>query len=65
METVETGAQTGNADSSWLTPGVRGIGGASLFADLGHEVPTSLLRAFLTSTLGAPAAALGSDRGGV
>ncbi len=47
----------------WLSPGVRGIGGASLLADLGHEVPTSLLPAFLTSTLGAPAAALGLIEG--
>lgn len=47
----------------WLTPGVRGIGGASLLADLGHEIPTSLLPSFLTSTLGAPAAALGLIEG--
>jgi len=47
----------------WLTPGVKGIGGASLLADLGHEIPTSLLPAFLTSTLGAPAAALGLIEG--
>jgi MFS family permease len=47
----------------WLTPGVRGIGGASLLADLGHEVPTALLPSFLTSTLGAPASALGVIEG--
>lgn len=47
----------------WLTPGVRGIGGASLLADLGHEVPTSLLPSLLTSTLGAPAAVLGLIEG--
>jgi MFS family permease len=47
----------------WLTPGVRGIGAASLFADLGHEVPTALLPSLLTSTLGAPAAALGAIEG--
>jgi MFS family permease len=51
------------ADERWLTPGVRGIGAASLLADLGHEVPTSLLPSFLTSTLGAPAAALGLIEG--
>jgi MFS family permease len=45
--------------AAWLTPGVVGIGAASLLADAGHEVPTSLLPSFLTSTLGAPAAALG------
>lgn len=47
----------------WLTPGVKGIGGASLLADLGHEIPTSLLPSLLTSTLGAPAAALGLIEG--
>jgi MFS family permease len=46
-----------------LTPGVRGIGGASLLADLGHEVPTALLPSFLTATLGAPASALGLIEG--
>ena len=51
------------AESRWLTRGVAGIGGASLLADLGHEVPTSLLPSFLTSTLGAPAAALGLIEG--
>jgi MFS family permease len=47
----------------WLTAGVRGIGAASLLSDLGHEVPTSLLPRLLTSTLGAPAAALGLIEG--
>ena len=47
----------------WLTPGVGGIGTASLLADVGHEVPTALLPSLLTSTLGAPAAALGLIEG--
>jgi len=47
----------------WLTPGVRGIGAASLLADIGHEIPTSLLPSLLTGTLGAPAAALGLIEG--
>jgi MFS family permease len=47
----------------WLTPGVRGIGAASLLADLGHEVPTALLPSLITSTLGAPAAVLGIIEG--
>jgi hypothetical protein len=50
-------------DDAWLTPGVRGIGAASLLSDLGHEVPTALLPSLLTSTLGAPAAALGVIEG--
>ncbi|MBA2720629.1 MAG: MFS transporter, partial [Chloroflexi bacterium] len=53
----------GRSRSRWLTPGVRGIGLASLLADLGHEVPTALLPSFLTSVLGAPAAALGLVEG--
>lgn len=47
----------------WLTPGVRGIGTASLLADAGHEIPTALLPSLLTSTLGAPASALGLIEG--
>lgn len=47
----------------WLSPGVRGIGAASFLADVGHEIPTALLPALLTSTLGAPAAALGLIEG--
>ena len=48
---------------SWLTPGVAGIGTASLLADVGHEVPTALLPSLLTTTLGAPASALGLIEG--
>lgn len=47
----------------WLTPGVRGIGLASLLSDLGHEIPTALLPSFLVTVLGAPAAALGLIEG--
>ena len=50
-------------EARWLTPGVRGIGVASLLSDLGHEVPTSLLPSLLTATLGAPASALGIIEG--
>jgi MFS family permease len=42
---------------------VRGIGVASLLDDVGHEIPTALLPSLLTSTLGAPAAALGIIEG--
>ncbi len=50
-------------EARWLTRGVGGIGIASLLSDLGHEVPTSLLPSFLTSTLRAPASALGVIEG--
>jgi MFS family permease len=46
----------------WLTPGVRGIGAASLLSDLGHEVPTALLPRVITS-LGGSAAVLGVIEG--
>jgi hypothetical protein len=51
------------ASGPWFTPDVRGIGLASLLADAGHEIPTALLPSFLTSTLGALAAALGLIEG--
>ena len=51
------------AEQRWLTPGVVGIGIASLLADVGHEIPTALLPSLLTSTLGAPASALGAIEG--
>ena len=47
----------------WLTPGVRGIGAASLLADAGHEIPTALMPGFLTTTLGASAATVGVIEG--
>jgi MFS family permease len=57
-----TSAQATGRDR-WLTRGTAGIGGASLLADIGHEIPTSLLPSLLTSTLGAPASALGLIEG--
>jgi len=56
-------APPAGVEERWLTPGVKGIGAASLLSDLGHEIPTALLPSFLTSTLGAPAAALGLIEG--
>ena len=47
----------------WLTPGVRGIGIASLLADMGHEVPTALFASLVVSVLGASAAVLGLVEG--
>jgi MFS family permease len=42
----------------WLSPGVLGVGGASLFSDSSHELATSLLPTFLTVSLHAGPAAL-------
>ena len=58
-----TSETTVDRGERWLTPGVRGIGAASLLSDLGHEVPTALLPSLLTTTLGAPASALGLIEG--
>jgi len=56
-------APTTNPQARWLTPGVWGIGLASLLSDAGHEVPTSLFASFLVGTLGASAAILGLIEG--
>jgi len=55
--------EPGAVNPGWLNRGVAGIGAASFLDDVGKEVSTSLLPAFLTSTLGAPAAALGAIEG--
>lgn len=47
----------------WLSPGVAAVGVASLGSDAGHELTTSLLPTFLTSTLHAGPAALGVIEG--
>lgn len=60
MEDATLAAQD---QAAWLTPGVAGIGSASLLSDVGHEIATALLPGFLNSTLGAPAAALGLIEG--
>ncbi|MFJ9948370.1 MFS transporter [Kitasatospora sp. NPDC091207] len=63
MTNATTPAPPAADPQAWLTPGVRGIGTASFLADVGHEIPTALLPSLLTSTLGAPAAALGAIEG--
>ncbi|MFD8382380.1 MFS transporter [Streptomyces sp. NPDC059679] len=62
-ETAPSSDRTAPDEERWLTPGVRGIGSASFLADVGHEIPTALLPSLLTSTLGAPAVALGAIEG--
>lgn len=47
----------------WLTGGVAGVGAASFFSDAGHEIATSVLPTFLTSTLHAGPGALGAIEG--
>jgi MFS family permease len=54
--------QEGKQKLGWFSSGVLGIGSASFFSDVGHEVPTALLPSLLTS-MGALAAALGLIEG--
>jgi MFS family permease len=49
--------------TSWMSPGVAGIGLASFFSDAGHEISTALLPDLLTVNLGAPASVLGLIEG--
>ncbi|PQP13901.1 MFS transporter [Rhodococcus opacus] len=51
------------AGDRWLTPGVLGVGAASLFSDSSPELVTSLFPTFLTTTLQAGPAALGAIDG--
>jgi MFS family permease len=60
---VDDAPDPADTDRRWLNAPVFGIGAASFFSDLGHEIPTSLLPSFLSATLGAPAAALGLIEG--
>lgn len=50
-------------DGRWLSGGVLGVGGASLFSDASHELVTSLLPSFLTVSLHAGPASLGIIEG--
>ena len=61
--TVEERGAATDERQPWFSRGVGSIGLASFLADVGHEIPTALLPSFLTSTLGAPAAALGLIEG--
>lgn len=62
-EIEQTPAADPSAPDRWLTPGVLGVGAASLFSDSSHEMVTSLLPTFLTSTLGGGPATLGAIDG--
>lgn len=55
--------QADPSDQPWLSPGIAGVGAASLFSDAGHEMVTSLLPTFLASTLHSGPAALGAIDG--
>lgn len=62
---TESGAAGGGPASSdrWLSRGVVSVGAASLFSDTGHEMVTSVLPTFLSSTLHSGPGALGAIDG--
>jgi MFS family permease len=51
------------APKRWLNRNILGMGMASLFSDMNHEMATAVLPMFLSSVLGAPAFALGLIEG--
>ena len=64
---ASTAAPAGTAPAAagepWLTAGVVSVGAASLLSERSHEMVTSLLPSFLTTTLGAGPAALAAIDG--
>jgi len=50
-------------NKSWLNRNILGMGLASLFSDMNHEMASAILPVFLSSVLGAPAFALGVIEG--
>lgn len=56
-------AEDAAENERWLTAGVGSVGAASFFSDSGHEITTSVLPTFLTSTLHTSAAGLGLIEG--
>jgi MFS family permease len=57
------GRPAAGSDDGWLGRGVLSVGAASFFSDAGHEIATSALPGFLTSTLHAGPGALGVIEG--
>jgi len=51
------------APKRWLNRNILGMGLASLFSDMNHEMASAILPVFLSSVLGAPAFALGVIEG--
>ena len=55
--------ETTPAPKRWLNRNILGMGLASLFSDMNHEMASAVLPMFLSSVLGAPAFALGVIEG--
>jgi hypothetical protein len=62
-DAVEGGQGAPALRGAWLNRGVVSVGTASFFSDAGHEIATSTLPSFLTSTLHAGPGALGVIEG--
>jgi MFS family permease len=62
-EPTETSLATEPKPKHWLNRNIFGMGMASLFSDMNHEMATAVLPMFLSSVLGAPAFALGVIEG--
>jgi MFS family permease len=60
---TDQGKSPPRSKSAWLTRSVLGIGLASLFSDLGHEMATTVLPLFLAQQIAASAFALGLIEG--
>ena len=56
-------AKTSATPQKWFTRGVGSIGAASFFSDAGHEISTSVLPTFLSSTLHTGPGVLGAIEG--
>ena len=63
MKMTATTSEQAAAPKRWLNRNILGMGLASLFSDMNHEMATAILPMFLSSVLGAPAFALGVIEG--
>lgn len=63
MSTGVSGHSAAVKPKGWLNRNILGMGLASLFSDMNHEMATAVLPLFLSSVLGAPAFALGVIEG--
>jgi len=63
MTTSPSEQTPARAPKRWLNRNILGMGLASLFSDMNHEMASAVLPVFLSSVLGAPAFALGVIEG--
>ncbi len=63
MNTITSAHTPAPAPKGWLNRNILGMGLASLFSDMNHEMASAVLPIFLSTVLGAPAFALGVIEG--